>query len=416
MLGLDLVRLERGQALEAQVEDRLRLDARELEALDQPVARDVRVARAADQLDDLVDVLDRDEQALEDVEAGLLLAQLVLRAPHDDVGLVVDVVLDDRQQAERPRHAVDQRDHVHAEGRLELGVLVELVEDDLRDRVALQLDDEPDARLVGLVAQVRDLLEPAVLDLLDDLLHEAAAVAAAVALVDLEGHLGDDDALLAALHRLDVRPAAHDHAAAAGLVRVADAAVPDDDAAGREVGALQVLHQALDVDLRVVDEGHDRVDRLAQVVRRDVRGHADRDARRAVDQQVREARRQDERLLARLVVVRAELDGVRVDVAQHLRGEPRQARLGVPHRGRSVVVDRAEVPLRVDQRVAHREVLAEPDQGVVDRRVAVGVVVPHDAADDVRALAVRAPGLEPGVEHRVEDAAVDRLEPVAHVR
>ena len=167
--------------------------------------------------------------------------------------LVVDVVLDDRQQAERPRYAVDQRDHVHAEGGLELGVLVELVEDDLRDGVALQLDHEPDARLVGLVAQVRDLLQPAVLHLLDDLLHQPAAVAAPIALVDLEGHLGDDDALLATLHRLDVGPAAHDDAAAAGLVRVADAAVADDDAAGREVGALDVLHQALDVDLRVVD-------------------------------------------------------------------------------------------------------------------------------------------------------------------
>ena len=158
--------------------------------------------------------------------------------------LVIDVVLDDRQQAERARHAVDQRDHVHAEGRLQLRVLVELVEDDLRDRVALQLDHEPDARLVGLVAEVRDLLEPAVLDLLDDLLHQPAAVAAPVALVDLEGHLGDDDALLAALHRLDVRAAADHHAAAAGLVRVADPAVPDDDAAGGEVGALDVLHQA----------------------------------------------------------------------------------------------------------------------------------------------------------------------------
>ena len=110
------------------------------------------------------------EQALEDVERGPPLAQLVLRAPHDHVALVVDVVLDDRQQAERARHAVDQRDHVHAERRLQRRVLVELVEHDLRDRVALQLDDEPDARLVGLVAQVGDLLEPAVLDLLGDLL------------------------------------------------------------------------------------------------------------------------------------------------------------------------------------------------------------------------------------------------------
>jgi hypothetical protein len=38
VLGLDLVRLERGEALQAQVEDRLRLCARQLEALDQAVA------------------------------------------------------------------------------------------------------------------------------------------------------------------------------------------------------------------------------------------------------------------------------------------------------------------------------------------------------------------------------------------
>ena len=205
VLGLDLVGLQGGQALETEVEDRLRLEARQLEALDQPVARRVRVARAADQLDHLVDVRDRDQQALEDVEPRLALAELVLRAAHDHVALVVDVVADDRQQAERARHAVDQGDHVHAEGRLQLSVLVELVEDDLRVLVALELDHEPDAGLVGLVAEVRDLLDPAVLDLLDDLLHQPAAVAAAVALVDLVGHLGDDDALLAALHRLDVR-------------------------------------------------------------------------------------------------------------------------------------------------------------------------------------------------------------------
>ena len=174
-----------------------------------------------------------------------------------------------------------------------------------------------------------------------------------------------------------------DHAAAAGLVGVADAAVPDDDAAGGEVGALDVAHQALHVDRRVVDVRDHRVDRLAQVVRRDVGGHPDRDAGRAVDEQVGEARRQDQRLLARLVVVGPELDGVGVDVAQHLRGQPREPGLGVPHGRRRVVVDRAEVALRVDQRVAHGEVLAHANERVVDRGVAVGVVVPHDAADDV---------------------------------
>ena len=205
VLGLDLVGLERGEALQAQVEDRLGLDARQLEALHQAVARGVGVARAADQLDHRVDVGDRDEQALEDVQARLALAQLVLGAAHDHLALVVDVVADHRQQAERARHAVDERDHVHAEGGLQRRVLVEVVEHDLRDRVALELDDQPDAGLVGLVAQVGDLLDPAVLHHLGDLLDQARAVVAPVALGHLVGHLGDDDRLLALAQRLDVR-------------------------------------------------------------------------------------------------------------------------------------------------------------------------------------------------------------------
>ena len=76
--------------------------------------------------------------------------------------------------------------------------------------------------------------------------------------------------------------------AASGRVRVADPAASEDHPSGREVRALHVLHQALDVDLGVVDVRDHRVDRLAQVVRRDVRRHPDRDPRRAVDEQVRE--------------------------------------------------------------------------------------------------------------------------------
>ena len=61
------------------------------------------------------------------------------------------------------------------------------------------------------------------------------------------------------------------------------------------------------------------------------------------------------------------------------------ARDAVPHRGRRIIVDRTEVPLAVDQRVPQREGLREADQRVVDRRVAVRVMVAHHVADDVRA-------------------------------
>jgi hypothetical protein len=72
------------------------------------------------------------------------------------------------------------------------------------------------------------------------------------------------------------------------------------------------------------------------------------------------------------------------------RSRARQARLGVAVGRRRVAVDRAEVALAVDERVAHREVLREADHRVVDAGVAVRVVLAEHVADDRGALLVRA--------------------------
>ena len=58
-----------------------------------------------------------------------------------------------------------------------------------------------------------------------------------------------------------------------------------------KVRSFDVLHQAFDRDVGIVDLRADAVDHFAQIVRRDVRRHADGDAGAAVDKQVRETRR-----------------------------------------------------------------------------------------------------------------------------
>ena len=57
-------------------------------------------------------------------------------------------------------------------------------------------------------------------------------------------------------------------------------------------------------EVRILHQRDGRADDLGQVVRRNVRRHADRDTGRAVDQQVRHARRQNFRLLRAVVEVR----------------------------------------------------------------------------------------------------------------
>ena len=102
----------------------------------------------------------------------------------------------------------------------------------------------------------------------------------------------------------------------------------------REVRPLHVLGQAVHVDVAASSISATTASIVSrEVVRRDVRRHPDRDPGGAVHEQVGEARRQDGRLLARLVVVRDEVHRVRVDVAQQLGREPREPALGVAHRG-----------------------------------------------------------------------------------
>src|SRR3546814_2614112 len=69
------------------------------------------------------------------------------------------------------------------------------------------------------------------------------------------------------------------------------------------IGTGDDRHQFLERDRRAafklaVDHRKRRVDHFAEVMRRNIGRHADRDAARAVDEQVREARREHRRLLA----------------------------------------------------------------------------------------------------------------------
>ena len=160
------------------------------EALDQLATCLGVVARGADDGDDLVDVVECDDEALEDVGAFLGLAQLVARAALDDVDLVVDVVVEHVLETQDMRHAVDEGEVVDAEARLELRVLVEFVEHDLRLLAALEVDDDAHALAVGLVVETGDLRDRLLLDQVGDLLDE-------LGLVDLIGNLGHNDAVAA---------------------------------------------------------------------------------------------------------------------------------------------------------------------------------------------------------------------------
>ena len=139
---------------------------------------------------------------------------------------------------------------------------------------------------------------------------------------------------------------------------------------------------------------------LAQVVRRHVGGHADRDARGAVDQQVGQQRRQDDRLARLAVVGGTEVDGVLVELGA---ASPSRRRSGGTRCSGAPPADRRasrSCPAGRRRVMLRGEVLRHAHERLVDGAVAVGVELGHGVADDVGALAVWAVGTKPHLLHR----------------
>src|SRR5690606_7862775 len=142
-------------------------------------------------------------------------------------------------------------------------------------------------------------------------------------------------------------------AATAGAIGLHDAGAAVDDGPGGKVRTGNVFHQLIDGDVLVVDERKTGLDHFADVVGRNIGGHAHGNAGGAIDQQVGNAGGQDVGDFFLAVVVVDPVDRLLVQVRQQLVGELGHADFRVPHGGGAVAVDGAEVALAVHQHVAH---------------------------------------------------------------
>ncbi len=399
-LLLDLVAAERGEPLQAQVENGLGLlggkpgrargrhpvarvidqrnhggdVARRPVARHQRLARLVGVAGGTNEPDHLVDIGDRDGKSHQHMGAVARLAEQEFAAPRHHLLAEGNERGEHVLEIHHQRPAAVERDHVGAEGGLQRREAVELVENDLALGVALELDHDAIALPVRLVAQVGDAVDLLLAHELGDALHHRG-------LVHLVGDLGDDDGLPLLADGLEGDLAAHHDRAAAALIGAADAGMAKDDSAGGKIRTGHDPGQLVERKFRLVDQRHACVDHLAQIVRRDVGRHADGDAAGAVDEQVGKARRQHHRLLLRAVVIGLEVDGILVDVVEQRHRRPRETAFGIAHGRRRIAVDRAEIALPVDQHQAHGEVLRHAHERVVDRLVAMRMVFAHHVAD-----------------------------------
>ena len=423
VLGVELVTLESGELVEPQFKDGIGLELAEAvlaflveaglvaeqdpELLDLLFAEGQRqkacaglvpVLGVADDLDEIIKVGQRNEVTLEFLGAPLGLTKKESCAAENNFTAVLDEAGDRLLKRKELRTSAVDGEHRDREGGLERRMLVEVVDDNLGDGVALKFNDHTGV-LIGLVADGADVGDDLLVHQAGDPLHQGGPV-------DVVRDLGDDDLLASSLDLFHTGTTANLHGAAPCLKVLADTTDAAKLATGREVGSLDVLHQLVERDVGIVDLCADGVDGLSKIVRRDVGRHADRDACASVDQKIRNRCGENSRLLAGVVVVGDEIDRVVVHILHEDCSERTKARLGVTHRGRRITLHRAEVALSFDEGFAHGPLLSHVNECRVDGLVTVRVVVTHRLTDDLGALEVLAGRHNAEFAHRKQNASL----------
>ena len=374
----------------------------------QLVARRFGIGRTLDQLDNLVDRGKRHHQAGQYVGP---LARLAKKIDGPSCHHFLAEVAEGGDHVLQPHlfgAAAVHRQHVDREAGLQACVPEQLVQHHIAGGITAHLDHDPHACAVGFVADVGNALD-------GFLAHQFADPLEKLRLVHLIGNFRDDDGLAVLAVGDDFGAGAHHYRAAPGRVGIADSGASHDQGAGREIGPGDDLDQLLDRDRGIADIGFARRDYFARIMRGNVGRHADGDAVRAIDQQVRIFGGKNRRLELGLVVVLGEIDSFLVDVTKQAFRRPCQPGFGVAHRRRRIAVNRAEIALPVDKRQAHREILGHADHGLIDRAVAMRVIVTHDITNDPRGFARRLRPVVIALHHRVENAAMDGFQAVAHI-
>ena len=377
-------------------------------ALHQLRPRGCRVRCLADQRDDLVDIRDGDGEADQDVGPLARFAQQMLDPAPDDLLAEVGESADHVLEVQHLGPAAVQRHHVAAERALERREAIELIAHHVGHGLALQLDHDAHACAIAFVTNVGNAFDLLVAYELGDLLDHRG-------LVHLIRDLGDDERLPVLPHLFHVHAPAHDYRATAFVIGGADARAAENEATGRKVRTRNDFDQLVDLDRRIVEIGDAGVAHLAEIVRRNVRRHADGDAACSVDEKIGKFRGQNNRLSLASVIVGLEVDRVVFKVVEQRHRRLGQAHFGIAFGGRRVSVDGPEIALPVHERQTHGEVLREPDQRVVDRLIAVGMILAHRIAGHARRFVVRPVRRVVVLAHRIEDAPVNGLQAVSRI-
>ena len=92
--------------------------------------------------------------------------------------------------------------------------------------------------------------------------------------------------------------------------------------------------------------------------------------------------------LKRSIKVISPINRILLKICKHFLSNFSQSCLGIPHRSRSITIDRTKVSLPINERISHRPRLSKSYHCLINRRISMWMVFTHYISDNSRRLFV----------------------------
>ena len=339
---------------------------------------------------------------------GLLLLERSPAADHID--LMIQIIPKHLYQIERHRLSVDQTQKIDGKAGPQLRMLQKIVQHKLRHSRPLQLHNNPNSITVRLIADIGHI-QLLLLSILGNIRDQ-------ICLIDLIRNLRKhQDRLLAIL--LDRIGSFHLHTATANLIGLTIQPAENRRSCWkiRSLNNIQQLRYfRITAGQIVVDHTHSGIQDFPQIVRRNIAGHTDSNTLAAVHQQIRKPAGQHFGLLHSAIKIRRPINRVLIDIPQHLVRNTSHTGLRITIRGRRIAIHGTKVPVAVDQRIPHREILGQTSQRIINTSITMRVIMTNHITDRRCTLLIRHIVRQAGPVHRIQNPAMYRLKPVTNIR
>ena len=236
------------------------------------------------------------DQPLQYMTAVFLLFQIKTASALNHLTAMLDKGIQHRCQTHLNRTLVNDRHNIIIIGNLQIGIFIQIIQNYLSIGILFHIHNDTQTVTVTFIPDIENTLDFFVqTDIIDLFDH--------IALDDFIWNFRDDN-LLDGLLLLDFRLAADDDAALSGFKGFPDSFDSLNDSSGWKIRTLYVFHQLIQRAVRMLDTIHSCIDRLAQIVRRDVGRIPGSDPRNTIDEQIWIPGRKHRRLHCGIIEVR----------------------------------------------------------------------------------------------------------------